>query len=226
MQATTAAAAMPISGPRPGLLPEPLPAEPGAVLYPAEPGAVLYPAEPGAVLKPAAAGGVSAIAEDRRDLIAQDLDVVTERRIDSIEPVDAAEVVLERAIHVGLAQAERDDGLAGADGERHLVRDLVGAVGFLREHKDEDRGPLDSSIDRGSPLIAGPDVARRVPAADIVLLHVGNDRVGHFFVFRGIADKNVMISLVLCHGGCPHFETKGQILCLSKAVITELILIV
>ena len=122
---------------------------------------------------------------------------MTERRIDSIEPVDAAEVVLERAIHVGLAQAERDDGLAGADGERHLVRDLVGAVRLLRVDEYEDVGRLDRLGDRRGPALAGQDVARGVPALNAVVLEVGDDRVSDVFVLGRIADENIMLLIIV-----------------------------
>jgi hypothetical protein len=42
------------------------------------------------------------------------------------------------------------------------------------------------------PILAGFDIPGRVPAADLVLFQIGNDRIRDAFIFAGITDKHVM----------------------------------
>jgi hypothetical protein len=106
--------------------------------------------------------------------------------------MQAAEAQQHAVGRENILDPERDDGRAGVERRRDLVEDVGRGVRRRRENQDEEFCLADRLDDRGGPVPAVADIARRDPAADARFLQPVADGIGRCLVGDGVADEDVV----------------------------------
>ena len=148
----------------------------------------------------AGADSVAGCASDPRaaprkqcfDVRRQPLKVDFQRRRQSVEPVDAADKIIQRFGRRDIFYAQRHDGHALADRSFNFLWNVAGQVGLRGKNEHHDAALVYGVDDGFAVMNAGKNVARRDPAANPVGLQHGTDGVRHRLVARGVTDEYIM----------------------------------
>jgi hypothetical protein len=109
-----------------------------------------------------------------------------------IEPVNVANEILKAFSGKYIFNAHRQDGDASIHGPFDFPTNLRRRIRIGREDQHHDPAFFNGVNDGFAPLHAGKHVAWSDPAPDSLRLQHGANRIGGDFVFRGVADKDVV----------------------------------
>ncbi len=130
----------------------------------------------------------------------QPVDMLIEGLAQRIQPMQTVEVHAQSTSWKDVLDAERDHRCTGVESCHDLVENMARVVRRCRENHDEEFRGADRLDDRGAPVLAIADIARRNPAADSSSLQPVTDGVGGGFVGVGVADEDVVGQAALPSG--------------------------
>ena len=118
--------------------------------------------------------------------------MLLERMRQDVEPVLAAQEILEVVLRLNILNPDGHDHHPATDGALDLAQNLRRLVRLQREEQHHHPRLGQGTNDRAAPARAGWDVARRNPATDAVRLEPGAHRVGDVPIGRRVADEDVV----------------------------------
>jgi len=101
-----------------------------------------------------------------------------------VEPVRRAQIVTEIVAQRHVFDPQPDNWQVRIDRELDFAQHLFRAVRVPGKNKQRDLALLNGARDFARKRFAGPNVARRDPAANPALLERSTNRLGNFFVLR------------------------------------------